>query len=438
MTHIINANGEIKATDTGSGGDDANAIHDNVANEISAIAAKSTPVAGDVIIIENSESGYAKNKVGLSSLFLHDHDHSGAVSGDGGKIDHGDLDGLTADDHTQYTKKATLTTKGDLYVATAAGSITRLGVGTDASVLTADSSETAGVKWATPTGGSNDMVAIDADATANYLGAAATDGVLRANTTLDYTDNGDYITLGLDSGLKSQYDTAYSHSQDNSQAHSDYLVNNADDTTTGELTTGGLIVDTNTIVVDSTNHRVSFGTTDTWYKTYIYENPGNYPALFVFNDGNAANRKGIIVQAGEDSNPTCMYEQYLSGDGSVAVGYIRGDGSGGVTYSSASDVRYKNVLAYIEAEAAISALDTVFPISYTAKTNKTDKPTIGFSAQEMLQVFPEVVTYNAEDDVYAIDYGRVVAILWAQNQAQQKQLETLNARVTALEAQGGK
>ena len=45
-----------------------------------------------------------------------------------------------------------LTTKGDIYAATAASTPARLGVGTDAQVLTAASTTSTGLQWATPAG----------------------------------------------------------------------------------------------------------------------------------------------------------------------------------------------------------------------------------------------------------------------------------------------
>jgi hypothetical protein len=50
-------------------------------------------------------------------------------------------------DLSSKTDKATLTVKGDMYVATAASTPTRLAVGADGRVLTADSAQTTGLSW---------------------------------------------------------------------------------------------------------------------------------------------------------------------------------------------------------------------------------------------------------------------------------------------------
>jgi hypothetical protein len=65
---------------------------------------------------------------------------------------------LTSDDLTYFNTgvgtanaaipKSTVTTKGDLIVATASSTVTRLAIGANNSVLTADSATASGVKWA--------------------------------------------------------------------------------------------------------------------------------------------------------------------------------------------------------------------------------------------------------------------------------------------------
>lgn len=71
----------------------------------------------------------------------------------GSVSDHGALTGLTDDDHTQYLKETDVAAKGDLYAASANDTVGVLSVGTDGQVLTADSAQSLGVKWATPSSG---------------------------------------------------------------------------------------------------------------------------------------------------------------------------------------------------------------------------------------------------------------------------------------------
>lgn len=53
------------------------------------------------------------------------------------------------------TPPGIVTTKGDLIVGTGAHVASRVGVGSDGNVLTADSTQSAGVKWAAPSGGTS-------------------------------------------------------------------------------------------------------------------------------------------------------------------------------------------------------------------------------------------------------------------------------------------
>lgn len=52
-------------------GIDSTAIHDNVANEITAIAAKTDPVPADEIVAEDSEAGFVKKAIALGDLPYH-------------------------------------------------------------------------------------------------------------------------------------------------------------------------------------------------------------------------------------------------------------------------------------------------------------------------------------------------------------------------------
>ena len=68
------------------------------------------------------------------------------------------------------------TAKGDLYAGSAANTYTKLAVGANATVLTADSTTATGLKWATPAGGASGMSFI-ARTTFSNVASQAFDGV---------------------------------------------------------------------------------------------------------------------------------------------------------------------------------------------------------------------------------------------------------------------
>ena len=110
--------------------------------------------AGDTVTIQNWGSGAVTITAGTATL-----NTAGSLivpQYDGGVLYFTSASAAIYFDFVQAGAVSPLTTKGDLY--TFASSDTRLGVGTNGQVLTADSAEATGLKWATPAGGSSTFV----------------------------------------------------------------------------------------------------------------------------------------------------------------------------------------------------------------------------------------------------------------------------------------
>jgi hypothetical protein len=69
-----------------------------------------------------------------------------------------DIQALAQAIESNFITENIVDAKGDLIVATASNTVTKVSLGTNGYVLTADSSESSGVKWAVPSAGSFDPI----------------------------------------------------------------------------------------------------------------------------------------------------------------------------------------------------------------------------------------------------------------------------------------
>lgn len=123
----------------------------NLTTDLAAKVDKSTLTTKGDLYVATASATIARQGVGADGTVLYA--DSGQTNGMLWKaLAESDITNLVSDLGAKVDK-STLTTKGDLYVATGSGTVVRLGVGSDTWVLTADSAQTAGVKWAAASGG---------------------------------------------------------------------------------------------------------------------------------------------------------------------------------------------------------------------------------------------------------------------------------------------
>ena len=108
-------------------------------------------------------------------------------------------------------------------------------------------------------------------------------------------------------------------------------------------------------------------------------------------------------------------------------------------FIACSDIRYKTNL--IPVSNVLSSLLMLNPIYYNWKQDfkgYTEQRQIGFSAQEVEKLYPEMVQTDA-NGYKAIDYGRLTPVLVEALKEQQKEIEALKAKMEKIEKMiGGK
>ena len=97
-------------------------------------------------------------------------------------------------------------------------------------------------------------------------------------------------------------------------------------------------------------------------------------------------------------------------------------------FSSNSDIRYKTVIKHID--NASSILSTLPIFQYKWNNREDLSMHIGSSAQDVMKIFPELVTYDTERDFYNLDYATLGAVAGI---SACKEIEKLKQKILELE-----
>jgi len=153
------------------------------------------------------------------------------------------------------------------------------------------------------------------------------------------------------------------------------------------------------------------GTTDMWFKS----SDGGTGGQFRWYTGVNAN----------------LIMQLSSGSLSMAGGAF----CNGTTWVNASDSRLKRDIKPMT-NYGLSTVMQLKPVTYFFNADKTNHPEVGFIAQDVQKIVPEVVSGTEGDiskgETLGLSYGNLVPVL---TKAIQEQQSTIQKQQTAIEAQ---
>jgi hypothetical protein len=186
----------------------------------------------------------------------------------------------------------------------------------------------------------------------------------------------------------------------------------------GSGTAGNPITFTQAMTLDSSGNLL-VGTTSQFYssKLNVYSSGASFPGS-----------SGIGLGYGTSSG---QYRQMYINNANQNMYFWNGSNEAYLTsagaWTNASDARLKNSI--VDIKHGLSSVMNTKPRSY--KMNDLEGDYIGFVAQELQTVIPEVVSGDPERQL-GVDYGSLVAVAFKAIQEQQAIIEQLKADVAAL------
>ena len=176
---------------------------------------------------------------------------------------------------------------------------------------------------------------------------------------------------------------------------------------------------------------------------YFYNHTTSKVAFLINNDG--------TIEIGRDVIDTALLTVESDNDQGISIGYGSGTNEYRRLYQHSTGLYFKSSTnqAYLSAAGAwtdasdISIKKDIVEIKYglddvlktkprSYKMKSDDEVQIGFVAQEIKEIIPEVVT-DVEDKPLGVSYGKLVAVAFKAIQEQQEIINDLKTRIETLE-----
>ena len=183
-------------------------------------------------------------------------------------------------------------------------------------------------------------------------------------------------------------------------------------------TSGNLLVGTTTVYSNA--------------KLVIDSKTASYPALAAFKTvtGDTANPAIVVSKFDNDGSTSQVLMQFLYNNGSSGLGQINGNGGGSAAFGSYSDIRLKENVVNLPSQ--LNNIMSLRPVEFDWKDGSGHQ--IGFIAQEVTEVYPDIVGENADGMLTLTDMNKNDARLIKCIQEQQALILALTDRIAALEA----
>lgn len=156
---------------------------------------------------------------------------------------------------------------------------------------------------------------------------------------------------------------------------------------------------------------------------YICDNNASKDIIFLVGGTSNINERLRIKYNGRIGIGTSTPSNLLSLSG--------GAYSNGTTWSNASDSSLKRNIENLT-KYGLSDVIKMRPVSYYYKSDSTNKMEIGFIAQEMRDIIPEVV--SGEDGDMGISYGNLVPVLVNSIKEQQVEIDKMKEDIKELKS----